>query len=117
MPLSSGTWSIATIKVALRDRKFTYCRPQIFNHLTTDDTFWHCLTLAVWYQLVQAVLKIGFVLVKRWGRGGGRGFQYRVAALAGRRTALIGTGWIIFQHFITMGNHSPPLVRALFLGL
>ena len=30
--------------------------------LTTDDVFWHCLTLAVCYQLVQAVLKIGCVL-------------------------------------------------------
>ena len=33
MPLPSGTWSIATIEVALRDRKFTYCRPHIFNPL------------------------------------------------------------------------------------
>ena len=47
MPVPSGTWSIATIEVALRDEKFTYCRSYIFNPLTTYDTFWHCLTLAV----------------------------------------------------------------------
>ena len=36
----------------------------IFNPLTTDDAFWHCLTLAVYYQLSQSVLKISFVLAK-----------------------------------------------------
>ena len=41
----------------------------IFNPLTTDDAFWHCLTLAVCYRLVQGVLKIGFVLAKMWDRG------------------------------------------------
>ena len=41
--------------------------------LTTDDTFWHRLTLAAaaCYQLVQSVLKVGFALAKRWDGGGG----------------------------------------------
>ena len=39
--LPSGTWSIATIEVALRDRKFTCSRPHIFNSLT-----WHLLALS-----------------------------------------------------------------------
>ena len=73
MPLPSGTWSIAPIEVALRDRKFTCCRPHIFNSLTTDDTFWCCLILAMCYQLVKDVLKIHFILAKRWDRGGGMG--------------------------------------------
>ena len=33
----------------------------------TDDAFWHSLTLAACYQLVQSVLKIRFVLAKRMG--------------------------------------------------
>ena len=111
MPLPSGTWSIATIKVALRDRKFTCCRPHIFNSLT----FWCCPILAMCYQLVKDVLKIHFVLAKRWDRGGGmggEGVQYRMAALTGCRTALVSTGWIISQHVSTNGhkNHSSPLV-------
>ena len=44
MPLPSGTWSIATIEVDLRDGKFTYCRPYMFNPLTTDDAF--CVALS-----------------------------------------------------------------------
>ena len=69
---------------------------------------------------MQSVLKIGFVLAKRWDRGRWVGFmQYRVAALAGYRTALVGIGWIISQHVSTNGhkNHPPPLVGAPFLGL
>ena len=66
MPLPSETWSIATINVAIRDRKFTCCR-LIFNPLTTDDASWCCLTLAVCYQLGQAVLKVSFVLAKNVG--------------------------------------------------
>ena len=38
-----------------------------FNPLTTDDAIWRCLTLAACYQLVQSVLKIGFVLAKKGG--------------------------------------------------
>ena len=72
MPLPSGTWSIAPIEVALRDRKFTCCRPHIFNSLTTDDTFWCCLILAV-LSVGERCLKIHFVLAKRWDRGGGMG--------------------------------------------
>ena len=76
MPFPSGTFkSIATIEVPPRDGKFTYCRSHIFNSLTTDDTFWRCLTLTACYQLVQAVLKIGFVLAKRWDRGRWLGFN------------------------------------------
>ena len=37
--------------------------------LTTDDVFWHRLTLAACYQLAQSVLKIGSVLAKRVGEG------------------------------------------------
>ena len=46
-------------------------------------------------------------------------FQHRVAALAGCRTAVVATGWIISQHVSTNGhkNHSTPLVGAPFLGL
>ena len=36
--------------------------------LTTDDAFWHCLTLAAFYQLVQSVLQIGSVLAERVGQ-------------------------------------------------
>ena len=43
------------------------------------------------------------------------GFQHRVAALAGCRTALVGTGWTI-SHVSTNKVHSPPLVET-FLGL
>ena len=88
----------------------------ICNPLTTDDTFWR-LTLGVCYQLVQAVLKISFVLAKKVGEVGE--FQHRVAALAGCRTALVATGWMIFQHVSTNGhkNHSATPVRAPFLGL
>ena len=39
------------------------------NPLTTNDTFWHCQTLAVCYQLVQSVLKIGSALTERVGWG------------------------------------------------
>ena len=65
----------------------------IFNPLTTDDAFWHCLTLAVYYQLGQSVLKISFVLAKKV-----------VTTLAGCRTAMVATGWIIFQHVSTNGQ-------------
>ena len=110
----SGTWSITTIEVTLRDRKFTYryCRPHIFNPLTTDDAILCCLTLAICYQLVQFVLKMGFVLAKKVRKGEVGGFQHRVAALAGCRTALVSTGWTI-SHLVSTNrrkNHSPPLV-------
>ena len=41
----------------------------LFNHLTTDDAFWHCLTLAACYQLTQSVLKIGSALAEMVGQG------------------------------------------------
>ena len=53
MPLPSGTWSIATIEVALRNGEI------------------YILTLVVCYQMVQSVLKISFVLAKKGGIGGG----------------------------------------------
>ena len=37
--------------------------------LATDDAFWHCLTLAGCYQLVQSILQIGSVLAERVGQG------------------------------------------------
>ena len=37
--------------------------------LTTHDAFWHRLTSAACYQLVQSVLKIGSVLAERVGQG------------------------------------------------
>ena len=40
---------------------------QRFNPLTTNDTFWRCLTLAACYQLVQSVLKMGLALVEKVG--------------------------------------------------
>ena len=36
------------------------------SELTTVDAFWHCLTLAVYYQL-ESVLEIGFVPAKKVG--------------------------------------------------
>ena len=55
------------------------------------------------YQLVQSVLKIGFA--KSGIRGGGRvlaqGAMHMVVALAGYRTALVGTGWTISHLFDT----------------
>ena len=47
---------------------------------------------------MQSVLKISFVLAKKVAKGEVGGFQHRVAALAGYRTALVATGWMIFQH-------------------
>ena len=41
----------------------------LFNPLTTDDAFRHCLTLAACYQLAQSVLKIGSALAERVGQG------------------------------------------------
>ena len=55
-------------------------------------------------QLVKAVLKVCFVPAIGEVGGGGRGFQYRVAALAGYRTVLVSTGWIISQHVSTNGH-------------
>ena len=65
---------------------------------------------------MQSVLKIGFALAKKGEVGE---FQHRVAALAGCRTALVATGWIISQHVNTNGhkNHSTLLVGVPFLGL
>ena len=40
-----------------------------FNPLTTDDTFWCCLTLTACYQLAQSILKIGSALAERVGQG------------------------------------------------
>ena len=97
----SGTWSITTIEVTLRDRKFTYwyCGPHIFNPLTTDDAILCCLTLAIRYQLVQSVLKMGFVLAKKVRKGGGGG---RVSTQGGC------LGWLknsLGQHWVD--NFSP----------
>ena len=94
----------------------------LFNPLTTDDAFWHCLTLAACYQLVQSILKIGFALAKKGGIGeGGRvstlGAVRMASALAGCRTALVGTDWTI-PHLVstnTCRNHSSPLVGEPFL--
>ena len=71
------------------------------------------------YQLVQSVLKISFVLAKKVANGEVGGLQHRVTALAGCRTALVATGWMIFQHVSTNGhkNHSATPIRAPFLGL
>ena len=92
------------IEVALRDGKFTYCRSHIFNPLTTYYVFWCCLTLSVCYQLVQSVLKTGFVLAKKVLIGGG--------------------GWVSMGGCLGSGAntnlckyHSPTLVGAPFLGL
>ena len=38
------------------------------NPLTTDDAFWHHLTLAACYQLAQSVLKIVSALAERVGQ-------------------------------------------------
>ena len=40
-----------------------------FNPLTTEDAFWCHQILAACYQLVQSVLKIGFVLAERVRQG------------------------------------------------
>ena len=91
------------------------------NPLTTDDAFWRWLTWAACYQLVQSVLKIGFVLAKRWDGGSGwvsaRGAMHMAAALVGCRTALVGTDWTISRFVSTNGhrNHSFPVVGAPFL--
>ena len=55
-------------------------------------------------------------------RGGGRvlvqGAMHMAAALAGYRTALVGTGWTISYLVSINGlkNHSCPLIGAPFLG-
>ena len=60
-----------------------------------------------------------FCASKKGGMGEVDEFQHRVAALAGCRTVLVATGWMIFQHVSTNGhkNHSATPVRAPFLGL
>ena len=50
-----GTWSIATIEVALSKGWEIYVLWA--TYLITDDAFWR-LTLGVYYQLVQSVLRI-----------------------------------------------------------
>ena len=70
---------------------------KLINPLTTDDECTYHATLAACYQLAQSVLKIVFVLAKKSGiRGGGQisawGAVHMVAALAGCRKALVGTG-------------------------
>ena len=72
MPLPSGTWSIATIEVALRDGNL-HTVGHIFNPLTTDDALWHCLTFAACYHAVGAIcFKDKFCASKKGaiGRGG-----------------------------------------------
>ena len=84
------------------------------NPLTTGGTIWRRLTLAACYQLAQSVLKIGFVLAKKGGIGGGgrisaRGAVHMAAALAGCSIALVSTGWTI-SHLVSTNrfrNHSP----------
>ena len=49
----------------------------IINPLTTDDVFWHHLTLAACYQLPQSVLKNSFATSKRGGKREVGGFRYR----------------------------------------
>ena len=68
------------------------------NTLTTNNAFWHCLTLAACYHLAQS----------------SRHALHMVAALAGYRTALVGTSWSISHLVSTNGhrNHSSPLVGA-----
>ena len=41
----------------------------LFNPSNTDDECTHHGTLATPYQLAQPILKVGFVLAKRWDRG------------------------------------------------
>ena len=64
------------------------------NLLTTYDAFWHHLTLEVHYQLAQLVLKMVFVLTKRWEMCGH--IQdisvHMTAALAAYRMTLVGIG-------------------------
>ena len=65
------------------------------NHLTTNDECTCHATLAICYQLAQSTLKIGFVLGKRWDRGGGQvlaqGAVDMAGALAGCRKTLVCT--------------------------
>ena len=48
-------------------RAWTETEKWYVNPLTTDDAIWHRLTLATCYQMVQSILKIGFVLAKKVG--------------------------------------------------
>ena len=54
----------------------------VFNPLTTDNTFWCRQILATCYQLAQSVLKISSVLAERVGQGE-----------VGGCTALAGSVW------------------------
>ena len=56
-------------------------------------------------------MKISFVLAKKVAKGEVGGFQHRVAALAGYRTALVATGWMIFQHVSTNGHKNQCVTR------
>ena len=57
-----------------------------FNPLTTNDAFWHQLTLAACYQLAQSILKIGSVLAERVGQGE-----------VGGCTPLVDSAWRLLQ--------------------
>ena len=45
--------------------------PSLVNPLITNDSIWHCLTLAAGYQLAQSVGAIRFEDSKKGGIGGG----------------------------------------------
>ena len=63
-----------------------YCASATLNPLTTDDAFWHRLTLAACYRLAQSVLKVGSALAKRVGQGE-----------VGERTPLGDSAWWLLQ--------------------
>ena len=67
MPLPSGTWSSATVEVALRDGKITYCRPHIVNLLATNDA---CLLSMS--DFGGHMLSVRFFTSKKGGIGEGR---------------------------------------------
>ena len=74
------------VEVALRDRKFTYCRPHIVNFLTTNDAFCHCLTL---------VDTLSVFTSKKVGTGGGGQVSAHRVSCTLQLHGLIGTGCTI----------------------
>ena len=83
-------------------KSFSVCFNILSPHLnpwTTDDTFWHPLTLAACYWLAQSILKMGFVQPKRWDRGRWVGFstQTRDIALCFGDTFILLWGFVLIQ--------------------
>ena len=75
------------------------------NPLITDDTIWHCLTLAACYQLAQSILKIARFCASKKGRIGG---GWRVSAQGARCTWQL--PWLAVENWSVLAGPFLPLL-------